>query len=171
MRPLAAAGCISLLSSLLFGQTAAPVPDTLKPPAAEHKVLEAHAIGVQIYTCSKDAEGHYAWILKGPDAELRDDSGRTLIVHSAGPTWQHRDGSKITGKVAAKADAPQPDSIPWLLLTADHSASGAGVLSTVTHVQRIHTTGGQPPAQDCNADNAGAESRSHYSADYLFFAP
>jgi hypothetical protein len=160
-----------LLTAAAFAQTEAPAPDSLKPASSEHKILEAHATGVQIYTCAKSADGKFSWLLKGPEADLRDDEGKTVIVHSAGPTWEHRDGSKITGKVAAKADAPQPDSIPWLLLTADHSASAAGTLSRVNYVQRIHTSGGQPPATGCDAERVGAENRSHYSADYVFFAP
>jgi len=133
-------------------------------------VLEAHATGVQIYTCTKNADGKFAWALKGPEAELRDNSGRVVIIHSAGPTWQDKDGSRITGKVVAKSNAPAPDSVAWLLLAADHSESGKGVLSDVTHVQRIHTDGGQPQGE-CSEANAGNENRSHYTADYLFYAP
>ena len=171
MRILAFAALCLALSVVAFAQTEAPLPDSLKTPTSEHPVLKTHALGVQIYNCVKNADGKFTWTLKAPEADLRDDEGKTVIVHSAGPTWQHRDGSKITGKVAAKADAPQPDSIPWLLLTADHSESGAGALSRVNYVQRIYTSGGQPPATGCDADHAGAESRSHYSADYVFFAP
>ena len=82
-------------------------------------------------------------------------------------TWQHKDGSRVTGKVAAKINAPESDDIPWLLLTAS-SQSNHGVLANVTHIQRIHTHGGQPTGE-CKAATAGSEIRSQYSADYLFY--
>ncbi|HEY3928086.1 MAG TPA: DUF3455 domain-containing protein [Candidatus Koribacter sp.] len=163
--------CLLLFSCLPLAQSPpSDVPASLAPPASEKLILQTHASGVQIYTCAKSPDGKYAWTLKGPEAELRDDSGRVVIIHSAGPTWQHKDGSRITGKVAAKSDAPSSDSVAWLLLTADHSQSNAGVLSDVTHVQRIHTEGGQPKGT-CSESAAGSESRSHYTADYLFYAP
>lgn len=162
---------ILLMAQVLPAQSAQAVPGALKPPPTEHVVLQTHAMGVQIYRCSKGADGNFAWSLKAPDAELRDANGRTVILHSAGPTWQHKDGSKITGKVAAKADAPQSDSIPWLLLDADHSSSGEGALQHVMHVQRINTSGGQPPTEACTSEKDGVEFHSHYSADYVFFAP
>lgn len=159
------------LPCLIVAQTPpADVPAALAVPAGEKLVLEAHGIGMQIYTCAKSPDGKYGWTLKGPEAELRDTSGRVVIVHSTGPSWQHKDGSRITGKVVAKADAPSPNSVAWLLLAADNSHSGNGVLSTVAHVQRIHTDGGQP-AGECTEAHAGTETRSHYSADYLFYAP
>ena len=160
-----------LASTSLLAQTDAGVPDAIKPATSEHRVLQAHAIGVQIYTCAKGSDGRFSWTLKGPEADLRDANGKTVIVHSAGPTWEHRDGSKITGKVVAKVDAPDAQSIPWLLLSADHSASGTGVLKEVNYVQRIHTSGGQPPPTGCDADSVGAERHSQYTADYVFFAP
>jgi hypothetical protein len=167
-----------LLSIALFAsfaampqQTPADVPDSLKPPATEHMILQAHATGAQVYTCTASADGKFAWTLKGPDAELRDASGKVIIEHSAGPTWQHNDGSKITGKVVAKQNSPDAGSVPWLLLAADNSRSGEGVLSKVTSIQRIHTEGGQPPATGCDESSKGAEKRSNYSADYVFYAP
>lgn len=146
------------------------VPAALHPPAGQKLILQTHGNGVQIYTCTAAADGKYAWTLKGPQAELRDARGSMVIQHSAGPTWQDRDGSMVTGKVLAKENAPEANAVPWLLLQADHSRSNAGVLSKVTYIQRIHTDGGQPPATACDEAHKGDESRSDYSADYLFYA-
>ena len=131
-------------------------------------MLQAHASGSQIYTCQQAADGKYAWTLKAPDAELRDEKGQVVGKHYAGPTWKHNDGSEVTGKAAARAESPDADSIPWLLVTAT-GHSGEGALSRVSSIQRIHTHGGQPPsATDCNAAKQNAEAKSSYTADYYF---
>ena len=147
------------------------VPEKLNAPAAENVVLVAHATGSQIYVCQPAADGHLAWVLKAPDAELHDQHGAVIGRHFAGPTWKDNDGSAVTGKAVAKADAPDPDSVPWLLVTVT-SHSGEGVLSPVTTIQRIHTKGGQPPASaECTAAKQNAEVKSSYTADYYFYAP
>ena len=160
-------------SALVGGQSVArpSVPEEIKAPSGEEVVLVAHASGSQIYNCAAAIDGTYAWKLKAPEAELRDSQGTPIGRHFAGPTWKHNDGSSVTGKMTAKADSPDKNSIPWLLVTAtDHS--GNGVLSHVTTIQRIHTRGGQPPAAAaCNSSQQGTESKSSYTADYYFYAP
>jgi len=147
------------------------VPDKIKPPAGEELVLTVHASGSQIYVCQAGADGKYSWTLKAPDAELRDQQGAIIGHHFAGPSWKHNDGSEIKGKAVARVDAPDPDSIPWLLVTVT-DRSGNGVLSRVTSIQRIHTKGGQPPpGGDCSAQKQNAEVKSSYQADYNFYAP
>jgi hypothetical protein len=147
------------------------VPDTLKAPAGEEVVLQAHATGSQIYVCQAGSDQKLAWVLKAPDAELFDAQGKSIGHHSAGPSWKLNDGSEVIGKVVAKHDAPEPDAIPWLLLTvATHS--GSGILSRVTSIQRIHTKGGQAPQPNtCEEAKRGTESKIPYSADYYFYAP
>jgi uncharacterized protein DUF3455 len=89
----------------------------------------------------------------------------------AGPTWKDNDGSEVTGKATARVNSPEPDSIPWLLVTVT-GHSGEGVLSRVTTIQRINTKGGQPPpAADCNPAKQNTEVKSGYVADYYFYAP
>lgn len=79
--------------------------------------------------------------------------------------------AKSRGKVLAKVDSPDPDAIPWLLLTATNH-SGTGTLAGVSTIQRIHTKGGQPPATPpCTSANLDATSKSSYVADYYFYAP
>jgi hypothetical protein len=145
------------------------VPDKIKAPAGEEVVLLAHASGSQIYVCQAATDGKFAWTLKAPDAELHDQQGAIIGHHFAGPTWKHNDGSEVTGKAAAKVDSPDADSIPWLLVSVT-GHSGEGVLSRVSSIQRIHTKGGQPPA-DCDASKQGREVKSSYTADYYFYAP
>jgi hypothetical protein len=147
------------------------VPAPLRPPLSEHLVLAAHAEGVQIYQCTAGADGSWQWTLLAPEATLRDKDGARVAQHSAGPSWTHKDGSAITGKVVAKSAAPDPDSIPWLLLTVT-LRSGTGAFEHVTSVQRVHTHGGQaPPAADCVAAKSAARVSVPYQADYRFYAP
>jgi hypothetical protein len=102
---------------------------------------------------------------------LTDATGKQIVHHFAGPAWKHIDGSEVTGKVVAQQDAPKPDAIPWLLLSAA-SHTGEGTLARITTIQRIRTEAGLPPsASECNVSANGKESRSAYSADYYFYAP
>ena len=84
--------------------------------------------------------------------------------HYAGPTWESDDGSKVVGTVKARADAPAPDAIPWLLLAATES-SADGMLGKVKSIQRTDTRGGKPPAGACAA---GEALKVPYSAAYWF---
>jgi hypothetical protein len=167
---------VSLLGSVgtLPAQTfsSAQVPEAIQAPAGEKLVLRAHAAGVQIYVCGVDADGKTRkWTLKAPEAELRDEHGAVIGQHSAGPSWTHKDGSEITGKAAAKADSPDPQAIPWLLVSVT-GHSGAGVFAHVTSVQRIHTHGGKAPdPASCDpATQQDRQVRVPYSADYYFYA-
>jgi hypothetical protein len=152
-----------------FSADAQQVPKELQPPANEQLLVQVHATGDQIYTCTADG-GQAVWTLKGPEAQLVDEGGKPFGKHFTGPTWEANDGSRVTGKAVANAPSPDADSIPWLLLTVV-SRSGDGVLSRVTSIQRIHTKGGKPPASGCDAARSGQEARASYSADYVFFAP
>ncbi len=146
------------------------VPDKIKVPAGEEPVLEVHATGAQIYVCQPGADGKPAWTLKAPDAELHDQQGGVIGHHFAGPAWSLSDGSEVTGKAVAKVDSPDPNAIPWLLVSST-GHSGSGVLSRVTRIQRIRTNGGLPPAAECDAAKQNIEVRSAYTADYYFYAP
>ena len=145
------------------------IPTELTAPAGAKLVLKAHATGAQIYTCKAGNDGAFQWVLKGPDADLHDKKGAVIGHHFAGPTWKHKDGSEVTGKASAHVDSPDSDSIPWLLLSAT-GHTGEGVFAKVTSIQRINTKGGKPSAASpCDASKDGTETKSTYSADYLFY--
>jgi hypothetical protein len=146
------------------------VPAEIQAPPGEQVVLLAHASGSQIYTCQAGADGKVAWTLKAPEAELKDQKGKVIGSHFAGPTWKLNDGGEVTGKAAAHADSPDPSSIPWLLVKAV-GHSGDGMLANVTTIQRVNTHGGKPPADGCDASHPNAETKSSYTADYYFYAP
>src|ERR1700752_4192582 len=151
-------------------ESAPDVPDAITVPEGLQPVLFVRAKGSQIYTCQAGADGKFGWTLKGPDAELKDRKDKVIGQHSAGPTWKLKDGSEVTGKVAAKVDSLDPDSVPWLLLNVVTN-SGKGELAKVTPIQRVHTHGGQPGNDACDESHKDAETKSSYTADYYFFAP
>lgn len=147
-------------------------PEAIRPPPGESVKSIAVAEGVQIYVCMAKANepSAFEWSLKAPEADLRDKGGAPFGRHYAGPTWEAKDGSKIRGEVRAKVDAPDKSTIPWLLLEVK-SSEGAGVLSSVKHVQRVDTSGGKAPSDGCDAAHVNAEARVKYSAKYYFYAP
>jgi hypothetical protein len=149
-------------------QPAAAIPENLRVPDGQPRLLRAAARGVQIYTCrAKAAEpAAFEWTLKAPEAELFDGAGANMGRHYAGPTWESADGSKVVGEVVQRSAVP--GTIPWLLLRAK-DAEGTGALSGVKYIQRVDTAGGVAPASGCDADHAGAESRVEYSANYDFY--
>src|SRR5208282_2862008 len=123
---------------------AAGVPDKLKAPEGQTLALDLRAEGVQIYVCSarKDDTTKFEWTLKAPEAELFDASGKKVVKHYAGPTWEATDGSKVVGELKARDDGPDPNAIPWLLLSAKMT-SGNGLLAKTTSIQRLETVGGK----------------------------
>jgi hypothetical protein len=163
---------VVLVTSLYAQEVSRPnVPDAINAPAAEEPILLLHALGSQIYICQPASDGQPTWVLKAPDAKLRNQQGTMVGRHYGGPTWKDNDGSEVTGKAVAKVDSPDPASIPWLLVIAS-GHSGQGVLTQVTSIQRINTRGGMPPpAAQCNTQASKAEVQSKYTADYYFYAP
>jgi hypothetical protein len=166
-----ASASLSLAAGFLFSASAnaQQVPKELQPPANEQLLVQVHAKGDQIYTCKGDG-GQFTWVLKAPEAQLTDKSGKQFGKHFAGSAWEANDGSRVTGKAVSNTTSPDTDSIPWLLVTVV-SHSGEGVLARVTSIQRINTKGGKAPASGCDAAHAGQEERAPYTADYVFFAP
>jgi Protein of unknown function (DUF3455) len=137
------------------------------PPQGSALQLELSADGVQIYTCEAK-EGRFEWSFKAPDASLFYKQGPQAGSHFAGPTWKMVDGSAVVGEVVARADAPEPGAIPWLLLRAK-SHEGSGALATVTYVRRVETKGGLAPKIGCEAGHLSEETRIPYSATYQFY--
>jgi len=145
------------------------VPDKLKPGANESLAMIVPAKGVQIYECRAGKDGGFEWAFVAPEADLFDARGNKIGRHYAGPHWEAADGSKVIGSVKERADAPQADAIPWLLLTAK-SVGPRGSFSAVTSIQRVNTVGGVAPKTGCSKATAGAPARVSYTADYYLFA-
>jgi hypothetical protein len=160
---LLVAGALIAAATLLITQPASAnaVPDAIAVPKGNEMYLEAHAVGVQIYSCNGQA-----WSLSGPRADLYD-RGRKIGTHFAGPTWQTKDGSQVVGARVSGVNV-DPTAIDWLLLSATSTTPGR--LGRTTYIQRVNTAGGLvPPAADCHAGTAGAVKEVAYTADYRFF--
>jgi hypothetical protein len=164
------------LMGLLAGCKVSPAINTDDIPAplrvSTNAVVrqQTHAEGVQIYRCraDKDDAARFVWLLKEPEADLFDHAGKKIGKHYAGPTWEAKDGSKVTGEVVARADSPDPNAVAWLLLSAK-STSGEGLFKGVRFIQRLHTVGGNAPSDGCDHASAGREVRVSYSAEYWFY--
>ncbi|MDR3097380.1 MAG: DUF3455 domain-containing protein [Paraburkholderia sp.] len=145
--------------------SAGPAGASIDPPQAE-RVMTLKASGVQNYSCEYDAQHRLAWVFKSPQATLYDASGHAALRHGAGPAWEAEDGSRIVGRVIAQRPSETPASIPQLLLQT-HGAGGAGTLSAIRYVQRVHTVGGLMPAAPCATEHQAGSSP--YLADYVFY--
>ena len=145
---------------------AALAASNIAPAHAAEPAFTLTGDGVQIYTCAPSPNG-FGWSLKAPEARLLDAQGNDVGHHFAGPTWQAKDGSLVTGEVEHMASGG-PGAIPWLVLRAKTHA-GDGVFATVMAIVRSDTKGGAAPAGGCSAGQAGVEVRVPYSASYSFF--
>lgn len=71
------------------------------------------------------------------DAPCPPPSG--LQRGNRGPTSESNDGSKLMDKRIAVAPSPNAASIPLQLIKAE-PATGTGVLTSVSYIQRLDTT-------------------------------
>jgi hypothetical protein len=144
---------------------AAFAASSIEPQQAE-QVMSTTASGVQTYSCEYDAQHHLAWVFKSPLATLYDTNGQAVIKHTAGPSWQADDGSRIVGRVLAQTPSDTARSIPQLLLETQGTGA-SGRLSHIRYVQRINTVGGLMPAGACTSEHQ--TGNSPYIANYVFY--
>jgi hypothetical protein len=157
-------------AAVLAAEAPPQAPEALQVPPGHVLKLAVKAEGFQIYECGADKNNPaaFAWNLTGPQADLFDAQGKKIGKHYAGPTWESLDGSKVVGKVKASDKGPDANAVAWLLLDAK-STGGSGVLSSITHVQRLATVGGKAPADGCTAQTKDAVTSMPYSANYYFY--
>jgi len=151
-----------LLSGSLASAAAAELPGAVAAPG-ETVVLTTHAEGAQVYECKAGTDGKLGWLFREPIATLMAN-GKTVGRHYAGPNWEHVDGSIVTAKAAGNAPGATANDIAWLKLEVI-AHRGSGVLSPVTTVQRVNTSGGK---LDGACNKAGDTKSAPYSADYVF---
>lgn len=139
----------------------------IKVPDGQVPVLQLAARGVQVFRCER-RDGSHQWSFRLPDAELADGTGAVVARHGADFSFEHRDGSRLLGKVQAADDAPRDNNLRWLLFAT--RSFGDGVFGGVTYVQRVNTSGGMPPPT-CEARQLNQLLRVDFTADFVFYRP
>lgn len=154
--------------------SSAPIPSPslgffskIKAPSTHEPALQLAARGVQIFRCEKRDAGA-VWVFRQPQAELLDSSGKAVGQHGANFSFEHDDGSRLVSNIAAYDEASKPTDLRWLLLTT--RSFGKGALENVTHVQRVNTSGGMPPAR-CEASQLNQLLRVDFTSDFVFYRP
>jgi hypothetical protein len=167
----------ALFASALLAACATPAPSVdnnalpaeVRAPAGARFMFLTTGVGELTYECRVRSDDPFlhAWAFVSPVATLYGPGRKALGKYYAGPTWEHNDGSRVTGKQVAVSPAA-PGNIALQLVKAD-TPMGSGALQNVTHVQRLNTKGGVAPQAACNAANAGARQVVGYEADYAFY--
>lgn len=151
----------------LIASAQVTVPDTLKVPEGNQRVIALHAKGDQIYQCTEQ-QGEFVWQLQKPYALLFDSSGQLVGSHTEGKAWKYKDGSLIKGEIVEKAAVDPDASVEWLLMQTSET-QGNGLLANARFIQRINTRGGLPPNVPCDNTRVGEEKSVIYAADYVFY--
>jgi hypothetical protein len=171
---IALAGCASSPMAPVapvFSQ--ANLPDAVKVPAGQQVALETVGVGDITYQCREKAAmvGAFEWVFVGPNAALNNRQGQAIGKYYGPPaTWEHADGSKLTGAQLAVAPAAA-GSIPLQLVKVNAPAVGAkaGAMSGLTFIQRVATRGGVAPSSACDAANKDRKEIVKYQAEYIFW--
>jgi hypothetical protein len=176
---LTSAAVLLAVSAVLTACTSAPLappfsqaslPAAVQVPAGNKVSLETVGVGEITYACRAKANSTdaFEWVFVGPKAELRARSGKVIGSYYGPPaTWQHQDGSKLTGAQVAVSPAAA-GSIPLQLVKAN-AATSTGAITGTTFIQRVATQGGVAPAVACTGANAGQQQIVKYQADYIFY--
>ena len=175
--------CLALAAPVLTACATAPVADApfdqsslpaaVQVPVGHRVVLQTVGKGEIAYECraKADAPDAFEWVFVGPQAKLESRQGADLGRYFGPPaTWAAADGSVITGSQVAVA-AAMPGSIPLQLVKANAATGNPGAMTGVTHIQRVATQGGVPPALPCDARSTGRSEKVKYQADYVFWKP
>jgi hypothetical protein len=130
-------------------------------------VQEWVVLGSQIYACTRQADGTFAFTQHDVDAHLTGGIHHTFVTPDAGPPqWHAPDGSAVTGKVLAKNDNGT-GNIAELDLAATQIGAPHGLLADVVEVLRLNTAGGVAPTGPCDPSTTPT-IHVPYRADYVF---
>jgi Protein of unknown function (DUF3455) len=167
----ALAGCASAPMAPVFSQT--NLPEAVRVPAGQQVALETVGVGEITYQCREKAAmaGAFEWVFVGPSAVLNNRAGQGIGKYYGPPaTWEHGDGSKLTGAQVAVSPATA-GSIPLQLVKVNAAMADAkaGAMSGLTYIQRVATRGGVAPASACDAANKDRKEIVKYQADYIFW--
>lgn len=170
-KPFAAALFCCAFAAHAATMAPSDVPRAVAVPNGHNPAMSLKGVGHLTYECraKADAAGAHDWVFVAPDATLQDTNGKAVGKYYGGPTWEHNEGGKITGKQLAVAPGA-PGAIPLQLVQAA-PATGSGPFDGVTYIQRVNTMGGVAPKATCDASTIGNRQTVSYSADYVFYKP
>jgi hypothetical protein len=128
---------------------------------------ESVVLGSQIYACTQQPDGSFAFTQDNVEAHLTDDIHHTFVQPVAGPPqWQAPDGSAVTGTVVTK-NGNGAGNIAELNLDGTQIGTSTGLLAHVVEVLRLNTLGGVAPTGTCDPQ-ATPIVNVPYRADYVF---
>ena len=128
---------------------------------------ESVIFGSQIYACTVQTDGSFAFAQHDVDAHLTGGIHHTFVRPLAGtPQWQAPDGSAVSGKLVSK-NANGAGNIAELNLDATQIGKQTGLLAHVVEVLRLNTVGGVAPTGTCDPQITPIVNVP-YRADYLF---
>jgi hypothetical protein len=177
-----------------------PVPFNLEVPAGNTLFLKGEAKGTQNYVCLPSVESStgVAFKLFTPQATLflplnftGNEFTQQITTHFFSPnpdpsdnaairaTWQSSFDTSAVWAATVK-DGSSDDrnfvkegAVDWLLLGkkgTQPGATGGGILSQTTFVQRLNTSGGRAPKTGCSLPaHIGTTAFVPYTADYFFY--
>jgi CHRD domain/Protein of unknown function (DUF3455) len=124
--------------------------------------------GSQIYACTAQSDGSFAFTQFGVEARLTGGIHHTFVQPAVGPPqWQAPDGSAVTGPTVVTRNANGAGNIAELNLDATQIGTSTGLLAHVVEVLRLNTVGGVAPAGSCDPQ-ATPIVDVPYQADYVF---
>lgn len=132
--------------------------------------MTLRAVGTINYECRPHAgmAGTYVWTVAAHDATLRNWAGFAVGRLYQGPTWSHRDGSRVTGQLlgSVSAGAGKLQEQLWRA----QPAGKEGTLARVAYIRRSDATRNASPHPACDARRVGHGYKAPYSAEYAFYA-
>lgn len=153
-----------------LADAASDLPEIMRVPAGNYVAWRTSGQGLITYECrlSYLSGPKLSWVVAGADATL-GDSKEAGMYTSPPESWQSNDGSSVTGLDVVRARVGTERLYDQLVIA--NPASGAGLLSGVTYIQRIISDGGATPARPCNKSSIGEKMTSPYHAEFVFWKP
>jgi hypothetical protein len=128
---------------------------------------ESVVLGSQIYACTQQSDGSFAFTQHDVEARLGGGIHHTFVQTGAGPPqWHAPDRTAVTGAVVTRNDNGE-GNIAELNLDATQIGDVTGLLGGVVEVLRLNTVGGVAPAGACDPQGTPIVNVA-YQADYVF---
>jgi hypothetical protein len=151
----------------------------LGPPKGHRALFLAVGKGTLTYELKKvEGAASPQWVLVGITGDLLDDSvvmphmayrglGAILASPAEGLTWKSQESGGMRWTPEGAVEAPEKPDAPWVLFRST-PGDGRGLLSYVSYVQLLGTSGGAPSGA---AAQIGRRVQVPYTGRYAFYVP